>query len=104
MNVDIELTKREIELQAEINKGMTVIDKFVNNMTLDEKKTSEFIGQFFIRMHRTLQQSLICVIYHTIQYLADYHEKNPNYHDARNEYAVKWIQDVAKNKTYFPFI
>lgn len=99
-----DLTEQEVILRDTINDGMSVIDKFVNNMTLDEPKVGRYVSEHFLRMHRTLQQSLIRVIYYSIQYIATYYKENPRAFDARNEAAVEWIKDVARNKSYFPFI
>jgi hypothetical protein len=93
-----------VALKGTVVDGMKTLDKFVNNLALDEKNVGKFAGEYFITMHRTLQQSLIRVLYYTLQRIATYHNEHPGQYDDRNEASVKWIQDTAKNMTAFPFI
>ena len=88
-----------------ILKGMDGVEGFINGMSLDNKNTADFIADRYLIMHRTLQQSLIRMIYFAIQHLAKYYELNPNAFDLRNEGAKTWIQKVAKiDDVYFPFV
>ena len=93
-------THREIILT-----GMNKIENFINNMSLDNKNTADFIADRYLVMHRTLQQSLVRMIYFVIQRLAKEYEQYPNSFDLRNEGAKNWIQKVAKiDDVYFPFV
>ena len=88
-----------------IIEGMDKVERFINNMSLDNKNTADFIADRYLLMHRTLQQSLIRLIYGVIKRLGRYYELNPNAFDLRNEGAKTWIQKVAKiDDIYLPLV
>ena len=103
MDEPTELTRDEI-LAQKVIIGMDHIERFVNNLTLDESKTASLVGNYFNSMHRTLQQSLIRILVYAINYIARWHEEHPSRTDLRNEGAIQWVKEVSKIQIPMPFV
>ena len=98
---EVEREKRE----KSVIDGMQYLETFVNSSSFNDSKMADLIVTQYLNMHRTLQQSLIRLIYGVIKRLGRYYELNPNAFDLRNEGAKTWIQKVAKiEDSYFPFV
>jgi hypothetical protein len=88
----------ENERSEFIPKGMERLFEFLNIMSIGEKSVGEAISGEFLRFHRTIQQTAVRVLYHTIQALNRTYEARGDAasFDARNEEAVKYIKALAK--------
>ncbi len=95
----------EEERQSFIKDGMKNVFEYVNTFSLSEKGAGEAVADEFMRFHRTIQQSIVRVLYHTIQAFNRTYEKRGDaaVMDARNEEAVKWIKAVAKIEAEYGF-
>ena len=93
---------------AEIEKLKRIEDAFdelvwkhLNSMSNSgQQKVIKALANKFIRTHRTLQQSLIGLIYGVFKELV----KMQIGSDLRNEQSVKFINDSVEKDYYFPFI
>ncbi len=88
----------ESERHEFIKKGMSHLFEYLNIMGLSERSIGESVAEEFTRFHRTIQQTVVRVLYHTIQALNRTYEKRGDgaSFDLRNQDAVAWIKAVAK--------
>ena len=88
------------ETRLTVDSAMETIVRELNTMG-NEEFVAGLIGDRLSITHRTLQQNFWRSIAQVIERLAS---TEPNRYDARNEASVKWAKEVAKLKSYFPFI
>lgn len=105
------MATKEMTWEEERAERLKVFDKAVedfawnhlNKMSRSEMDdVADVIANRFIRTHRTLQQSMISLIYTVFKKLIQnkYHQM----FDLRNEQSAKFIKDCVDKDYYFPFV
>lgn len=94
--------KIRIEKIKEIEKGFDeLVWKHLNSMSNgDRNDVIKTLANKFLHTHRTLQQSLIGLIYGVFKELVSMNIGS----DLRNEQSVKFIKDCVDKDYYFPFV
>jgi len=98
--------KHYLEKQDKMKRIEDAFDELVwkhlNSMSSgDRMEVIKLLAKKFIQTHRTLQQSLIGLIYGVFYELVVTYKIQS---DLRNEQAVKFMEECVNMEKYFPFI
>lgn len=93
-------------MKKSAKETVDILSSFVNVLGNDQERNKEF-AQAFMCEHRTLQQSMLKMIFVLLQEIARAAEEEPSrYTDARNEDGYNNVKELMKDKGsfYFPLI
>jgi len=89
------------EQKNELNKAYDVFERYVNNVNHEARRAvAKHIAQKFCQTHNTLQQSLGSLMLEVIREIA----ASKPYSDLRNQAVIEFINGMAQQDIYFPFV
>ena len=93
-----EIDVRKLKDNKLLEETIERLSVVVNNLSFDYNDASMVMANKFIRVNRTLQQSIIHLLSCFIKNISEHDT------DLRNEAAIKWAKEVSKIDAYFPLI
>lgn len=100
-----ELSKWELEDIAKTNKmraGITELANIVNCMGSSDKNRAKNVAKTIYSQHRTLQQSMIGLMYQVLVEYGNFCEEFGT--DLRNEQSASFAKKVKEMEQYFPLV